>query len=134
MLNANDLKQIADKGITPKTIEEQLDLFRKGFPFLRIAACASIGNGITKLDNSGISDCIDSWNDFLRNGGRVVKFVPASGAASRMFKNLFEFMNEDKNELTTDFIKTFFANIKKFAFYADLSDCCSKTYMESAEE
>lgn len=134
MLNANDLKQIADKGITPKTIEEQLDLFRKGFPFLRIAACASISNGITKLDNSGISDCIDSWNDFLRNGGRVVKFVPASGAASRMFKNLFEFMNEDKNELTTDFIKTFFANIKKFAFYADLSDCCSKTYMESAEE
>ena len=56
----------------------------------------------------------------------IVKFVPASGAASRMFKNLFEFLDADYIVPTTDFEKKFFSNITHFAFYNDLNAICVK--------
>ena len=52
--------------------------------------------------------------------------MPASGAASRMFKNMFEFLGADYDVPTTDFEKKFFNNIKNFAFYADLDAACVK--------
>ena len=55
-----------------------------------------------------------------------MKFVPASGAASRMFKNLFEFLGGENNLPTSDFEKKFFDNITKFAFYEDLDNACQK--------
>ena len=53
-----------------------------------------------------------------------MKFVPASGAASRMFKNLFEFLGADYNTPKTDFEKKFFDHIHSFAFYNDLNAAC----------
>ena len=64
---------------------------------------------------------------FTQTDKVVVKFVPASGAASRMFKNLFEFLGADYDEPQTDFEKTFFGKIDKFAFYDDLNEACRKT-------
>ncbi|WP_349861861.1 DUF4301 family protein, partial [Bacteroides cellulosilyticus] len=58
----------------------------------------------------------------------VVKFVPASGAASRMFKNLFEFLGADYDVPETKFEKTFFEQIEKFAFYNDLNAACEKAF------
>ena len=70
---------------------------------------------------------IKAWEAYKNEGGHVVtKFVPASGAASRMFKNLFEFLGADYDEPTTDFEKKFFSQIEHFAFYADLNEACRK--------
>ena len=92
MLNSEDIKYIKRKGITIDMVKNQLERFEKGFPFLKIEDSASIGNGITKLTDNQIETCISQWNEFLLSGGIVEKFVPASGAASRMFKDLFSFM------------------------------------------
>jgi len=56
----------------------------------------------------------------------VVKFVPASGAASRMFKNMFAFVDADYDVPTTDFEKKYFDSIEKFAFYDALDTVCQK--------
>ena len=64
----------------------------------------------------------------VRTDKVVVKFVPASGAASRMFKNLFEFLGADYDVPETKFEKTFFEQIEKFAFYNDLNAACEKAF------
>ncbi|WP_455612594.1 DUF4301 family protein, partial [Bacteroides sp.] len=69
---------------------------------------------------------LDAWDAYTRTDKVVVKFVPASGAASRMFKNLFEFLGADYDAPETKFEKTFFEQIEKFAFYDDLNAACEK--------
>ena len=66
------------------------------------------------------------WEEYLTKNPVIVKFVPASGAASRMFKNLFEFLDADYNTPSTDFEKKFFEQITHFAFYDDLNAACIK--------
>ena len=69
---------------------------------------------------------LNTWNDYLNSGGEVLKFVPASGAASRMFKNLFEFLSADYDMPQTSFEKNFFERIKDFAFYDELNSKCKE--------
>ena len=57
----------------------------------------------------------------------IVKFVPASGAASRMFKNLFEFLSAEYDKPTTKFEQAFFDGIRDFAFFDDLNVACQRT-------
>lgn len=126
MINENDLKQLEKKGITLQTIQSQLETFKNGFPFLKIYSAASICNGMVKLSSSEERECINEWENFLYRGGRVEKFVPASGAASRMFKQLFEFLSSDKKVPVTAFEKEFFSEINKFAFYSELNEKCKE--------
>ena len=91
MLSQQDLKQIAQKGITQEQIENQLNEFKTGFPFLKLEAAAGIGRGIIAPGADERKQYEDIWNAYKAEGRRVVKFVPASGAASRMFKNMFAF-------------------------------------------
>lgn len=70
---------------------------------------------------------LDAWEAYTQTDKTVVKFVPASGAASRMFKNMFEFLGADYNVPQTDFEKKFFEKIEHFAFYDDLNAACLKT-------
>ena len=70
---------------------------------------------------------LDAWETYTQTDKTVVKFVPASGAASRMFKNLFEFLGADYDAPQSGFEKTFFEKIEKFAFYDDLNAACLKT-------
>ena len=128
MLNTEDLKLLQSKGISEETFQEQLEAFKTGFPYLKIEASASGGNGIVKFSDDEIAECSAEWDNFLAGGGVVEKFVPASGAASRMFKNMFEFMNGEADEPTTDFEKKFFNEIEKFAFYAALNAECEKNH------
>ncbi len=93
MLNANDLEQLKAKGISEKQIEEQLACFVKGFPFLEIAASASVEKGIMVISKEEQASYMDAWDAYLAKNKKIVKFVPASGAASRMFKNLYEFLS-----------------------------------------
>lgn len=124
MLTQEDLKQIAEKGISEAQIEKQLEDFKTGFPFLRLQGPAAVGNGIMAPDKQAREQYAKVWNDYKGEGHRVVKFVPASGAASRMFKNLFAFLNAPYDVPTTDFEKQFFDNIKKFAFREALCKKC----------
>ena len=95
MLSQEDLKQIAQKGITQEQIENQLNEFKTGFPFLKLEAAAGIGRGIIAPDAAERKQYEDIWNAYKAEGKRVVKFVPASGAASRMFKDMFAFVDAD---------------------------------------
>ena len=124
MFTPEDLALLKQKGISEKQIEEQLHCFETGFPYLKLEAPAGLGNGILALDDTAIDHYLDVWDEYLASNPTIVKFVPASGAASRMFKNLFEFVDADYTEPTTEFEKKFFSHIKDFAFYADLNKVC----------
>ena len=124
MLNAKDLEQLKAKGISEAQIEEQLSCFVKGFPFLEIAASASVEKGIWVISKEEQATYMDAWDAYLAKNKKIVKFVPASGAASRMFKNLFEFLSADYNEPTNAFEQKFFNEITKFAFYEALNAKC----------
>ena len=128
MLNAKDLELLAAKGISEKQIEEQLACFVKGFPFLEITASASVERGIMVIPQEKQAPYMDAWDAYLAKNKKIVKFVPASGAASRMFKNLFEFLGADYDVPETKFEKTFFEQIEKFAFYNDLNAACEKAF------
>lgn len=125
-LSPNDLDQLKQKGISQAQIERQLNEFKTGFPFIKLEAAASIGKGIVTPSEDDIKKYIDSWNEYKKGGKKIMKFVPASGAASRMFKNLFAFLDANSDEPTTDFEKEFFANISKFAFFNELDAACKK--------
>lgn len=124
MLSENDLKQLAEKGISEQQIEEQLACFEKGFPFLEITASASVEKGIKVISKEEQSAYMDAWDNYLNENHKILKFVPASGAASRMFKNLYEFLSAEYDAPETSFEKKFFENIKSFAFYDALNEMC----------
>lgn len=88
MLSEQDLKQISQRGISKEQVEHQLEQIKNGFPFLRIEAAAAVGKGIMKPTEEESKAYAEEWGQYLADGHEVVKFVPASGAASRMFKNL----------------------------------------------
>ena len=124
MLSQQDLKQIAQKGITEEQIKIQLEEFKTGFPFLKIVAAAGIGQGIIRLDEDARNSYVNDWNTYKKEGHKIVKFVPASGAASRMFKDMFAFLDAPYDVPTTPFEKQYFDNIEKFAFYDALNAKC----------
>jgi len=126
MLSQQDLNQLAAKGISEEKLNKQLEEFKTGFPFLKLEAAAAIGRGIVAPDDKERADYIAAWNKYKAEGKKIVKFVPASGAASRMFKDMFAFLSADYDVPTTPFEKNFFDNIKKFAFREALCDQCKK--------
>ena len=126
MLSQQDLKQLAQKGISEAQIEHQLSQFKTGFPFLKLEAAASIERGIVAPNEDDRKKYVKAWEQYKAAGKRVVKFVPASGAASRMFKDMFAFVDADYDVPTTDFEKKYFDNIEKFAFYGELDAVCQK--------
>lgn len=124
MLTELDLKQLKEKGINLNELNAQVESFVKGFPYLQLVKPAIVNDGIIKLDPEEVDNLIDLYKAF--EGSRM-KFVPASGAATRMFKHLFEFRveypvrgEECFNDKTFNSIFYFFQNIKKFPFYIKL--------------
>lgn len=134
MLSQEDLKQIALKGMTEEQINTQLEEFKTGFPFLKLEAAASIGHGIIAPEKAERSAYEKAWMDYKAGGKRVVKFVPASGAASRMFKDMFAFLDADYDVPTTDFEKHYFDNLESFAFYGALDEQCRKNEGKGIKE
>ena len=126
MITPQDKEQLAQKGISEEKIAEQLACFEKGFPFLKLWSAASIENGILAPAAEAQKKYLDAWEACTQTDKKVLKFVPASGAASRMFKNMFEFLGADYDAPQTDFEKKFFAEITHFAFYEDLNAVCLK--------
>lgn len=129
--NEQDLNVLEDKGISREKLFEQLSMLREGFPYLKIEAPATIGHGISKLSPEMAEGAVRCWKDFLAHGGKVMKMVPASGAASRMFKDLFSFLNGKAERPENDFMRRFFENIESFAFFPRLNFVCIQLYGKS---
>ena len=104
-----------EHGLTPAALETQLKNFREGFPFLPVTRAASCGDGIRVLDAAGIEQAAARY-DRAKESLRVVKFVPASGAATRMFKDLFEFVREGRRTAVVGELR---ANRRRFAFWPE---------------
>ena len=127
MFNEKDLQQITSHGLTVEQVEQQIENFKQGFPFLNVVRAAAAGDGVCVLDEEVIRHaeaCYDAAAEHLG----IVKFVPASGAATRMFKELFEFVNDGKRGKGIDVLLD---NIQKFAFWPELERFITP---DSAEE
>lgn len=116
MFTQQDLQQIREHGLTPELAETQLENFRRGFPFLNVVRAASPGDGVLMVTPAEADAAAERYEKEAAQLG-VVKFVPASGAATRMFKELFEFVNDGKRGKGID---TLLENIEKFAFWPEL--------------
>ena len=116
MFDEKDLQQIREHGLTPEQAETQLENFRRGFPFLNVVRAASPGDGVLVVGAAEADAAVERYEKESAGLG-VVKFVPASGAATRMFKELFEFVNDGKRGKGID---TLLENIGKFAFWPEL--------------
>ncbi|MBO5664704.1 MAG: DUF4301 family protein [Bacteroidaceae bacterium] len=134
MISKADQALLSKKGISAEQVSEQLKTFKTGFPFLKIEAAATIGKGVLAPSQQEIDGYLKVWDNYCAEGNAILKFVPASGAASRMFKDLFAFLSAEYDVPTTDFEKNFFANIEKFAFYGDLDETCRKNKGLSVKE
>lgn len=133
MLNQQDRLLLNEKGIDELKLKEQLQFFKSGFPFLELTASASIRKGIMQVD--GFEDKYSKvWEQYCQQEKVVLKFVPASGAASRMFKSLFEFLDAKYDMPETQSEKDFINNIDKFAFYEALNTVCKCKYNKSISQ
>lgn len=119
MFTPSDLAQLQARGISEEKALKQLQSFATGFPELDIVSAASIGNGVLNPTEEEIDAYVKAWQDYLNKGHTVLKFVPASGAASRMFKDLFEYLETGER---TKFIDKFLSEKEHFAFASQLAD------------
>ncbi|MEI7981696.1 MAG: DUF4301 family protein [Bacteroidota bacterium] len=120
MFTSSDLVQIRQKGIGITLIEKQINYFVQGFPFIKLVRPALLSDGISSFDERQRLHLVEIFDQLLP-GLRVVKFVPASGAASRMFKTLFEYKEKSNSGVTSlPEAEYFFSHIKEIAFYEDL--------------
>lgn len=130
MFGKEDIAQIESRGSAVATVESQVERFKNGFPWMRIAAPATPGRGIKILSEEELK-AAGKYYEKAEVAGKA-KFVPASGAASRMFKDLFAGL-EKANEKSDKFVE----NISKFAFFdpalytsKDAADVLGKTLLD----
>lgn len=133
MISAKDKEQLAQKGISEEKLNEQLNCFKTGFPYLKLYAAASVEEGILKLTEEEQQAFAEAWDEAAKSL-HIVKFVPASGAASRMFKDLFSFSEASYDVPTTDFEKTFFNKLEHYAFFCALDAQCKTLHNKGCKE
>ncbi len=111
-----DIKQIQNHGLTIENVNNQIQKFKSGFSFINIVKPASVTDGIIECGNEEAEKYISMYDEYAKNK-KILKFVPASGAATRMFKDLFDFM---ATNIPNKISETTILNIEKFAFWDDL--------------
>jgi len=127
MFTQKDIQQITNCGLTIEKVKAQIEVIKSGMSYSNLIAAANIGSGILKIDEKIEQDYI-SFFDSKRNDLSVVKFVPASGAATRMFQFLFEFLKDfdsEKESLESYITKNknlevFLKGLEKFPFFEDV--------------
>ncbi|GET31698.1 hypothetical protein PbJCM13498_05610 [Prolixibacter bellariivorans] len=131
MFTEKDIQQISNRGSQLPEVEHQIENFKKGFPFMNVLRPATVNDGIIQLGENHIEKYIGIFEHEVNRGIAIEKFVPASGAASRMFQKLFAFQDAVKSQeqaislLNEDMhsdVKSFFDNLPKFAFYHQLPE------------
>lgn len=124
MLTEKDLNQIKDRNVTEEQVERQVAQLKRGTAFVKLMRPATIGDGILRMSPDQVNAMCQAFDED-KEYYQFTKFVPASGAASRMFKDLFTFV---ENGEETKFTEIFFAHIHCFAFADDLEKTCQKLY------
>lgn len=121
-LTETDLKQLESKGITRQQLEGQIRRFAQGFPYLQIINAADEEEGIHLLEGENLNAALKEWERvLLTRDMEVSRFVPASGAASRMFKDLYHYLNT--GEMRTS-VREVLEHIEDFAFFDSLNRAC----------
>ncbi len=116
MLTEIQQQQIKTRGISEKDVIRQISDFKNGFPFMRIEKAATIDDGIIKLSEDQLKEFINNF-DLISKNLKIIKMVPASGAATRMFKSLYEFLaSGEKNKEVDKFLES----KEHFAFFDEL--------------
>lgn len=131
MLTSQDLEDLKERGITAEDFDKLFARFTTGFPYLRLASSATVeGGSIMRLTPKQEQQAIDRWQQYLASdNAEVTKFVPASGAASRMFKALFAFVDSDEDipdEKSP--VRAIIDNLTKIPFIGELDDTLRRTY------
>ena len=127
----SDLKQIASLGLTEDAVRKQIENFHNGFPKTVLVDAATVENGgILRLGDQAINHYATFYRQAAK-GKKILKFVPASGAATRMFKDLYAFAStyfgiDYKIEKEHPEVKDFLESIRTFAFFDDLIACMAK--------
>ena len=116
MFLEKDFSQIHELGIDLETVYQQINDFKEGFPFMQLQKAATLNDGVLKLSNEELEKYTALYEKKVAKL-TPLKFVPASGAATRMFKSLFSFLEEGKSDKSTD---QFFDKLSDFAFAEDL--------------
>ena len=120
MFEKEDVRKIEERGSSVRTVEAQVERFKKGFPWMNIVSPATPHRGIKVLTPEE-ADAAVAYCDNASVHGKC-KFVPASGAASRMFKDIFSGLAslEDGGDPGTDSpVGQLAGRIKDFAFYTE---------------
>lgn len=115
---AQDRKRIAAQGLTLEGVERQLALFRRGIAPVRLERACRVGDGIMVVPQEERTALVQGYEAACPSL-QVIKFVPASGAASRMFGRWYRCLNQaggPGDALTEDFA----ADLGKYAFFQDL--------------
>lgn len=123
--NSEDKKQLCQHGLSEETVCAQLKLFEDGIPFVRLVQAATINDGITKLDDDECNRFVETYE---ASDADTVKFVPASGSATRMFKGLHQFLdhyNPDEHRLAEFLSKDEFRSLRPFFEHFDKLPFCS---------
>lgn len=125
MLTKKDEQQIEEYGLSKEKVVDQINTFVDGIPFADIVTSASVGNGIEVLSEDNKQKFVDHFEE-KKEHLDLVKFIPASGAATRMFKflhNFLELYDPEKQSLNVFLKKSnypalsrFLSSIKEFAF------------------
>ncbi|RMF55000.1 MAG: DUF4301 family protein, partial [Calditrichaeota bacterium] len=137
--NEADVADIERRGISLDVLLNQLKKFRDGIPPVKLKRPATIGDGIQQIPEEKQGEFISLFQQEAQKG-RFLKFVPASGAATRMMKTLVKVYHECRpltmEEVTRrardgdseyQQLLTFFENLPRFAFYEDLKEELSKS-------
>ncbi len=144
-LSDGDVKQIKARGMTTEKVISQMETFKGGFPYAKLKRPCRIGDGIGVLPKADLDRLSEAFSKAAL-AGRVMKFVPASGAATRMFKSLLSFHNQHdqidekairtkagKNDPDHVAIFQFIQGINKFAFYDDLKSAMSRDGLDAED-
>ena len=132
MFSEKDKQQIQERGSKLETVQIQIENFKKGFPFLPIEDTASVGKGIIRLSPEDLKKRGERYDAKIASGTKALKFVPASGAASRMFKALFQALEDFENQPHEDVLAAnrdaaqYVTDFDKFAFAEELQQAVSE--------
>ena len=134
MLTEKDKEILAKRGISVEQLDSQLARFKTGYPYLKLEGSATVGHGITSVDDTLANDAVACWDKYLADGGDVCKFVPASGAASRMFKALFSFVNgSDETAPAGSPVAQLLDNLSELPFKPELDAVLSDKFGKTSD-
>ena len=133
-IEEKDLTYLRSMGITKDSLDRQVAYLENGVPYLKLVSAAVPASGVFQVPQDQLDSLAETWMSYTQTEHGIVKFVPASGAASRMFKDLFQFLEAPYDRPQTDSEMTFFNGLSRFAFHKDLEEACRNKYGKGISE